>query len=164
MPSFSLSTCRQIPSSPNTQKLEQQQGQLTVAQQQGKTKPGSENFAAKWLFNPCASTQALQLGQARLLSRRDGWFAAAVVPGRPWPEATELAPSGKSNDLLLRQVDRNGGEAMLSFITRTSVIMEGYRKDAIYSEIHVCDSGTNRSPALSPSGSSLRTRVRCSTG
>jgi len=31
---------------PNPQKLEQQQGQLTAAQQQEKTMPGSDNFAA----------------------------------------------------------------------------------------------------------------------
>jgi hypothetical protein len=46
MQSFSLSTCHQIHSRPNPQKLEQQQGQLTVAQQQEKAMPGSDSFAA----------------------------------------------------------------------------------------------------------------------
>ena len=87
-----------------------------------------------------------------------------VVPGRPWPEAAKQARSRKSNDLLLWRADQNVGEATLPFIARTSVIMERYRKDVIYSETHVCDPGTNRSSAFSPSGSSLRTRVRRSTG
>src|SRR5208337_4313748 len=74
------------------------------------------------------------------------------------------AKLGKSNDLLLWRVDRGGGEAILSFITRTSVIRNRYIKDVIYTYTHVCDPGTNRSPALSPGGSSLRTRVCRSTG
>jgi hypothetical protein len=81
----------------------------------------------------------------------------------PWPEAANEGQIGqvKRSPSLASRSD--GGEAMRSFITRTSVIKDGYRKDVIYSETHVCDSGTNRSPALSPGGSSLRTRIRRST-
>ena len=70
---------------------------------------GSDNVAAYWLFNRYTLTQALKLGQARSPSWRVGWFVAAVVPGRPWPDASKQARTGKSDDYLLRRADRMEG-------------------------------------------------------
>ena len=39
--------------------------------------------------------------RARSPSWRVSWFAAAVVSGRPWPDAAKQARIGKSNDYLL---------------------------------------------------------------